>query len=209
MLYADIPELFPAHELPPNHSYLGPVIWSPTMDLPVWWDSLPKDRPIVYVTLGSSGQGDLLPRVLQTLAPLPLTVIAATAGRSDTGPLPSNAHVQAFLRGEAAARRASLVICNGGSPTSQQALAAGVPVLGIAGNLDQFLNMHGIVAAGAGQLLRGDRLSKDGLRRAVTELLEQPAAHMAAERIAQLFRRYPAPARLAALLEQMLEGKGA
>jgi hypothetical protein len=95
-----------------------------------------------------------LPRVLQALAPLPVSVIAATAGHADGGPWPDNARVASYLPGTLAARRASLVICNGGSPSTQQALAAGVPVLGIAGNLDQYLNMQGVLAVGAGRCLR-------------------------------------------------------
>jgi UDP:flavonoid glycosyltransferase YjiC (YdhE family) len=57
VLYADIPEMFPAHHLPVTHSYLGPVTWSPPMEAPSWWDVLPGGRELVYVTLGSSGQG--------------------------------------------------------------------------------------------------------------------------------------------------------
>jgi UDP:flavonoid glycosyltransferase YjiC (YdhE family) len=203
VLYSDIPEMFPAHELPLSHSYLGPVTWSPPMALPSWWESLPAARDIVYVTLGSSGQGALLPKVLQALAPLPLTVIAATAGNVDAGLLPDNARVASYLPGELAAQRSRLVICNGGSPTSQQALAAGVPVLGIAGNLDQYLNMDGVVRAGAGALLRSDRLSEESLRVTALQLLTQAEPRAAAGHVAQQFQRYNAGARLAYLLAQI------
>lgn len=204
ILYADTPEMFPAHDLPVTHSYLGPVMWSPPTGLPSWWDALPRGRDIVYVTLGSSGQGALLPKMLQALAPLPLTVIAATAGNSDPGLLPDNAHVANYLPGELAAQRARLVICNGGSPTSQQALAAGVPVLGIAGNLDQYLNMDGVLRTGAGALLRSDRLTARQVSTATLRLLEAPAAHDAAQRVAQQFQRYDAGARLSGVLAQIL-----
>ncbi|SEO56970.1 UDP:flavonoid glycosyltransferase YjiC, YdhE family [Duganella sp. CF517] len=204
VLYADIPEMFPATDLPATHGYLGPVTWSPPTGLPDWWDALPADKPVVYVTLGSSGQGALLPRVLQALAPLPVGVVAATAGKVDMQAVPPNARVAAYLPGIAAARRASLVVCNGGSPTSQQALSACVPVLGIAGNLDQYLNMHGVVASGAGALLRSDRLSEDGLRRAAIDLLEQPGAKACARKVAEQFVRYDAGARLSALLLKLL-----
>lgn len=204
VLYADIPEMFPPHDLPASHSYLGPVTWSPPTELPLWWDALPHGRDLVYVTLGSSGQGSLLPKVLQALASLPLTVIAATAGTVEPGLLPDNAHVATYLPGELAAQRTRLVICNGGSPTSQQALAAGVPVLGIAGNLDQYLNMEGVLRTGAGALLRSDRLDESAIRNAVLRLLEQPAARDAARVVAQQFQRYDAGARLSGVLAQIL-----
>lgn len=208
VLYADIPQMFPARDMPASHSYMGAVIWSPPTPLPAWWEQLPAHRPIVYVTLGSSGQGSLLPRVLQALADLPVTVIAATAGGASppggAASVPDNAHVASYLPGAAAAQRAQLVICNGGSPTSQQALVAGVPVLGIAGNLDQYLNMNGVLECGAGRLLRSDRLTEPELRAAALALLEQAAPRAAAARLAGHFASYNAGAHLASLLGKLL-----
>ena len=203
VLYPDTAEMFPAHDKPLTHSYLGPVIWSPPMALPPWWDALPAGRRIVYVTLGSSGQGALLPQVLRALARLPVTVIAATAGHAETGAVPANARTAAYLPGMEAAQRASLVICNGGSPTCQQALAAGVPLIGIAGNLDQFLNMQGVLAMRAGSLLRADRLREDQLFDVALNLLERPGPRAAAVAVAQQFQRYDPGARLEGLLAQL------
>lgn len=203
-LYADVAELFPPVKMPANHSYLGPVTWSPPLPMPDWWDTLPQDRPLVYVTLGSSGQGQLLPLVLQALSKLPVTVLAATAGTIDLASIPDNARVSSFLPGEAAAARAALVVCNGGSPTCQQALAHGVPVLGIASNLDQFLNMDGILRAGAGTLLRADRLSVKQVCDAIQSLIAHSAARMAAQRVARTFDTYDHASRFEALIDQML-----
>lgn len=202
-LYADVPELVPTWDLPSHHHYLGPVLWSPPGEKPDWWEKLPNDRPVVYVTLGSSGQGYLLPMVLSALDGLPLTVIAATAGRSSpirTG----NAYVADYLPGMEAAARASLVICNGGSPTSQQAFAAGVPVLGIAGNLDQFLNMAAACSFGAARLLRSDQAAPDLIRRYAQTLLDTPAFSEAASRLSRVFQQYPAGERFAALVASAL-----
>ncbi|WP_245774257.1 glycosyltransferase [Rugamonas rubra] len=203
-LYADVAELFPPRDMPASHSYLGPVAWSPPLAPPPWWAELPADVPLVYVTLGSSGQQRLLPLVLQALAPLPVLVAAATAGRAAPPRPPANARIADYLPGGLAARRARLVVCNGGSLSSQQALAAGVPVLGIAGNLDQFLNMRGIVAAGAGAVLRADRAGVAELRRTCEILLREGTARAAAGVVAQLFRRYDAGASFNAVLRQML-----
>jgi len=210
VLYADIPQMFPARDMPASHSYMGSVIWSPPTPVPAWWEQLPAELPVVYVTLGSSGQGSLLPRVLRALADLPVTVIAATAGGASSAgavaSMPANARVASYLPGAAAAQRAQLVICNGGSPTSQQALVAGVPVLGIAGNLDQYLNMNGVLDCGAGRLLRSDRLIEADLRTAALALLEQAAPRAAAARLAAHFASYHAGAHLANVLGKLLPG---
>jgi UDP:flavonoid glycosyltransferase YjiC (YdhE family) len=141
-LYADDVQMFPMRtDLPSSHVAIGPVLWSPPGPQPSWWSDLSADRPVVYVTLGSSGSAELLPVVLAGLARLPVTVLASA---------PANARLADYLPGTAAAARARLVVCNGGSPTCQQAFAAGVPVLGIASNMDQFLNMRGVERRNAG-----------------------------------------------------------
>jgi len=192
-LFADVPELVPMPRLPAGGRarYLGPVQWSPSLPLPDWWDRVPGDRPLVYVTLGSSGASSALATIVDALAEAPCTVLVASAGAS----LPAtaaNVRVAAYLPGDAAAARARLVVCNGGSPTAHQALAAGVPVLGIASNLDQFLNMHYVVKAGAGECLRADSLDRRAVRAAAERLLADPAARAAAARLAAAFARYDA-----------------
>jgi len=176
-LYADVPAAFEMEaSMPASHRFIGPIVWSPPVAPPPWWDEVPTDRPIVYVTLGSSGSSQTLGAVLSALADTPLSMLVATAGAPLQRPAPSNAFVAEYLPGQAAAERSRLVICNGGSPTSQQALAAGAPVLGIASNMDQFLNMEAIVRLGAGEVLRADRLNALEVQRRVVALLSNSQA---------------------------------
>lgn len=204
VLYADLPELFQMTVLPNTHHHLGPLLWSPPVALPAWWNDLPSDKPLVYLTLGSSGQIELLPTILSALADLPVTVIAASAGGLPDQPLPPNVRIADYLPGTEAAARSSLVICNGGSLTSQQALVAGVPVLGIASNMDQFLNMGAITAAGAGRLLRADRLDKAALHGATAEMLAASGYRSSADRLALRFAQYRAEQRFAEIVQQVV-----
>lgn len=180
VLYADPPGMFATEPLPDNHRHIGPILWAPPVPQPEWWGRLDKAKPVVYLTLGSSGPPELLAAVLEAMAPLAVTVIASTAGAKVSMPSTTNVYVADYLPGMEAAARASLVICNGGSPTAQQALAAGVPVLGIANNMDQFLNMAAVVRAGAGLLLRGDRASGSAVREAVGRILASKSFTQAA-----------------------------
>lgn len=180
VLYADVPDLYPVESAPATHRYLGPILWSPPTELPTWWSDVPQDKPIIYATLGSSGASQTLVAVLDALADMDVSVIASTAGGPSPSRRPRNAWIAPYLPGLAAASRAQLVICNGGSPTSQQAIEAGVPVVGICGNADQLLNMRGLVAAGAGLMLRVDRMSARRVRDLVENALRSPAARSAA-----------------------------
>lgn len=178
VLFADVEELFPTPGRPPTHHYLGPLLWSPPAPEPEWWSEVPEARPIIFVTLGSSGDPRLLPRVLQALAEMDVTIIAATAGSPLPDQLPKNVLVAPYVPGIEAARRASLVVCNGGSMTTQQSLAARRPVIGIASNMDQFLNMRALEAAGLGRTVRADRLRPRELTSMASELLALAASRI-------------------------------
>jgi len=209
-LYADVPSLVPTHNLPDNHYYVGPTLWSPSSPLPHWWDSLPSARPIIYVTLGSSGKGILLLRVLQALADLPVTVIAASVGQGLPEPLPTNAYVDRYIPGEKAAEQASLVISNGGSQTSYQAFAHGKPVIGIASNLDQYLNMSYVEAAGAGIMLRADTVTAKDISASVNSIFEQPQYARRAQQLMQAISAYPSKKTFTDIIERAYaEGKSA
>jgi UDP:flavonoid glycosyltransferase YjiC (YdhE family) len=59
-----------------------------------------------------------------------------------------------------------------------------VPVIGIASNLDQFLNMGTLVTAGAGAIMRADRFRAQTLAALVSKMLGTPEYTSAAVRIA-------------------------
>lgn len=204
-LYADISGLIETQALPPNHSYLGPIDWSPAVPLPNWWSELPTDRPVVYVTLGSSGRPGVLSIVLQALADLPVSVLAATAGER-IDPVPANARMAEYLPGREAAERSALVICNGGSMTTQQSLAAGVPVIGIAGNLDQHLNMQALERTGVGERLHASRVSAEEVRRTAERILNRSEYREAAAGMRRRLKDSDASARFRRFAEELLLG---
>jgi UDP:flavonoid glycosyltransferase YjiC (YdhE family) len=196
-LYPDIPTLVPTADLPAHQRYLGPVLWSPPVALPPWWKNLDPKRPTIYLTLGSSGRVQRLPLVIEVAAELGLQVLVATAGRSDLAVVPRHAYVADYLPGHLAARRADLVVSNGGSTTGYQALAEGRPVLGIPFNLDQYLAMTAIEDAGAGLSLRAGTLDREGLRAAFTRLTTEASFGVAAGHLRDEFAKWDAPSAFA------------
>ena len=170
-LYPDLPEITPTFDLPATHRYLGPVPWSPDLPAPPFLSELPDDRPIVYLNLGTSGDSGLLPRILDVLGGKPLRVIAATGGKGELQSPSPDIQLVDFIPGDAACERADLMIFNGGVGGTQQAVAAGIPVIGIPSNLDQFLNMDYVQKAGLGTMVRSDRASAAKLSEAIEEVL--------------------------------------
>ncbi len=207
-LYADAPELVPTPRLPlgGRHRYIGPVLWSPHVQLPPWWSSLPNDVPLIYVTMGSSGKGATLGVALNAVKTLPCVVAVAGAGARVEAELPQNAFIADYLPGDLVTARARAVVCNGGSPTTHQALAKGVPVLGLPENLDQHLNMGFIEAFGAGKSLRADGADSESVRTTLQQLLQEERYTHRAIEAGRAFGRYDAGACFQEVLQSILDG---
>lgn len=202
VLYPDLPELCPIANAPSSHFYLGGVQWAPSLPAPEL--PLSDERPLVYVTLGSSGDLAALPAVLAGLDGLPLRAWLSTAGRTKPGSLPSNISAAPLLPGDVLCRQARFVITNGGSSTGYQALAAGTPVLGIPSNLDQYLAMAAIVKGGAGIQLRSGGLRADHVRAAAVRLLDARAETASAARWARAFAEVDCHQRFELALSSLL-----
>jgi len=205
-LFPDVPELvrltLGARRCADRQHFLGPVLWSPDVPLPRELDGEPSTTPLVYVTLGSSGDLRLIDALLRALARLPVRVLLATAGRFDHKSLPANVIAARYVPGSEAARRAALVICNGGSSTGYQALNEGVPVLGLPFNFDQSLAMQAIERAGAGIAVLPHEASAERLMFAITALLTDDRYTEGARRIAKALVAAPARERFARFVER-------
>jgi UDP:flavonoid glycosyltransferase YjiC (YdhE family) len=202
--YTDLPELFPTAGLPHTHRFVGPALWEPALPVPAWWEQVPTDRLVVYVTLGSSGDAGLMPAIAEALAALPVSVLLATAGAPAPAGCPPNVFAAPYLPGLQASARAQLVICNGGNLTTYQAVAGGAPVLGICGNLDQFLNMQAFERAGAGRTLRADRFSPHDFSRTVGAMLDDVRCREAAAALQSVCARHGASAAVAKLVDAVV-----
>ena len=201
---ADMGEYFPVSPTAKNTHYLGPLPWSPRNKIPPWWDKLDENKAIIYVTLGSSGNTRLLPVVLEALATLPVTVIAVTAGRTRLSKIPDNAFISDYLPGDKATARASLMICNGGSLSTYQAIQGGTPVLAIVGNLDQHLNMSYVRHSGIGETLRSDYVTTTKIHALAQELLSEPGYAKAAKLAQTTALNYKLQHQLPKLIDQAL-----
>lgn len=199
-LFADVPSLVPLRAQPAHHHFIGALTWSPPVEAPAWLEGLGRHRPLVYVTLGSTGRAELLPAVLEGLADLPVDVAASAAGQPLPRHVPPNAHLAPMLPGDVLTARAALVVCNGGASTAYQALVAGRPVVGLPYNLDQYLAMDGIVATGAGVQVRAGQATPDAVRTAVRQVLDGAAYTTAAQALAREFASYRAAETFSRLL---------
>lgn len=204
-LYAEAPGLIPTSELPPGHRFIGPVLWSPEVAKPAWWGSWDPARPLLYVTLGSTGAARRVPDIVRTLQELPVTIVVSTAGRVQLPAMKPNVFVADYLPGMEVCSLAAGVVCNGGSATAYQALSQGAPVVGVWSNLDQYLTMSAIEQAGAGLCSRASGHDASTLHGMVSRLLKTPAMRTAAGRISEQFAACPARERFPEFIRSLPE----
>ena len=207
-LFADVPELVPTANcgIPGRYVYIGPVTWSPAGDVPSALTDTSDARPLAYVALGSSGDPRLLGSVVDALSSLDCRVAVATGSGGARLSFPDGVLVAKYLPGDALARLSRVVICNGGSPATHQALKEGTPVLGIPENLDQLLNMQFITASGAGLSLRADQVTMVRVRHLVQRLLGEEPFEQRARYVANRFMAYCAAERFAEEVRQLFGG---
>jgi UDP:flavonoid glycosyltransferase YjiC (YdhE family) len=203
LLFPDDPLVTPLTRQAPNETFLGPVLWSPQMPLPPFWNELGRNRPMIYVTLGSSGTVQVVPPVLEALGGMDVDVLLSTAGRVTPKDPPANVHVVDMIPGDLAARKAAAVVCNGGSSTGYQALAEGRPVVGIPSNIDQLLAATAIRDTGAGLLLRAATVTVARVRAAVGQVMREESFTQAAQRVAASFARFDSHARFRAVVDEV------
>jgi UDP:flavonoid glycosyltransferase YjiC (YdhE family) len=208
-LFADAPELVPTRDcgLDLRYRYIGPVTWSPPAPLPPSLVDASDARPLVYVSMGSSGDASALDVVVAAVVAAGCRAAVAAAGRCWTHRLGDSVVVADMLPGRELAAMASLVICNGGSPGVHQALQQATPVLGIPANLDQLLNMHFVVRSGAGLSLRADRLSAAAMARVLEQVLHDPSFRERAQRVRRWFGNYPAGQRFVQAVSAIVSGR--
>ncbi|MDQ1556590.1 MAG: hypothetical protein QOI02_1592 [Actinomycetota bacterium] len=124
------PVLDPGPELPDSWNYVGPILWSAPGELP---SSLAdRQRPLVYVTQGSTGSSALLHRAIDELADQPVDVLVTTAHLCDPEELAARADnvvARRYLPGQACMRAADVAVIHGGHLTGCEAHRAGVPVV--------------------------------------------------------------------------------
>lgn len=194
-LILDTETMGPTGPLPAHFTRVGPIIWNPDMTMPSWMDEIETDRPLIYVTMGSTGDPALFRLLIEELGKLDCSAVFSTGGQIDLSPneLPANVRMAQFLPGGEVMKRADLVIFHGGAGTAYQAIAAGTPGIIIATHLEQefaggVFEAHG---GGAFHTMREVKARPALLLEAVNQVLQDPAPFRAGmEALRQDYGRY-------------------
>jgi UDP:flavonoid glycosyltransferase YjiC (YdhE family) len=176
--YMDLPEFSPIRTLPQGHFFLGPIAWEPRCARSPELGTLGTDRPLAYVTSGSTGDARVLPDVLCALlaanCDIALSGVNAELSNALYQQLPEldgRCVAAPLFNPNDVLKRAAVTVCHGGSGTVYQSLAAGVPLLCLPGNPDQGLVSAALVAKNAGLIVEPRHATPTRLKTAIDALL--------------------------------------
>lgn len=155
------------------------------------------DRPLVYVTLGTSfNEPPVFATILRALADLPVTVLV-TLGHDrspeELGEIPGNAVVTGFLPQAAVLPHCAAVVHHGGAGTALGVLAHGKPSVVLPRGADNFAIAARMAAAGAARVVGPAELTAPPIREALRAVLDAPHTRAAAERISREIAAMPGP----------------
>lgn len=166
----------------------------------------PRERPLVYVTLGTffNSATAVFAAALEALADEPVDVVVTTGRAVDPAelPAPANARVEAYVAQAELLPDCAVVVHHGGAGTMFGCLSHGVPQVVLPQGADNFANAGFLAAAGLGLELRPERVSPASIREAVATALADAAMAARARGIAAEVAAMPDADAVAAALSR-------
>ncbi len=142
--------LFPQRSLPDNYFNIEPLIYKSTISESSWLDEIGVSKPIIFVSMGSSGNWSEL-KFLNDECYSRYTII--TAGDSSNILNASHIISKSFVNLEDVLERADLMICHGGNGTIYLGLTKGVYMLCYTNHFEQEWNVQALENKGYGRSL--------------------------------------------------------
>ncbi|MGO9083827.1 MAG: glycosyltransferase [Candidatus Sulfotelmatobacter sp.] len=203
-LVAEPPE-FSGIELPPSYHYVGPLIAREEFPLPPEAASIPRDMPLIYFAMGSSGTPEIVASILQGFEGKPYRIIAPIKFQLQqlgAVKIPPNVIVTDWLPALQVNKMVDLSLIHGGIGTVMTAAYAGKPVVGVGMQPEQVANLACLVRKGFA--VRVPKSSNPSLKvqAAIERLLEDEEAKRRAEEFAQVMAKWDGSRTSAELLFQ-------
>jgi MGT family glycosyltransferase len=180
-----------------THILMRNTGWNPPGDLPRTVLDRDPEKPLVYMTLGTTllyAQPTLFRTMIDALAQLPVQVVVSTgrAVAADAfGDIPGNVEVVGWVPATELLDVTDLAVHHAGSGTTFAALARGVPQLLLPTTSEPLSNAEMVSRAGAGALILPGDVTPARIADEVRRLLDDSDARAAARKIQEEISQLP------------------
>ncbi len=207
-LVAEPPE-FSGINLPPNHAFIGPLVPQDEFRIPAEITAIPRDRPLIYFAMGSSGTPEIVARILESFAGTPYRVIAPIKfllAQISGVRIPANVLVTDWVPAVQVNKMADLAVIHGGVGTVMAAALAGKPVVGVGMQMEQVANLACLERLGFAIRVGKSRNPSRQVQAAIQKLLHDDQAKEKAAEFAKVIATWNCPERAVEILLQRYGG---
>ena len=170
--------------------------------------AIPRDKPLIYFAMGSSGTPEIVAKILQSFEGKPYHVIAPVKfqlGLVSGVRVPENVFVTDWVPALQVNKLADLAVIHGGIGTVMVAAMAGKPVVGVGMQMEQVANLACLERLGFAIRVGKSRDPSAKVQSAIQKLMHDEAAKAKANVFAKTIASWDGP-RTAA--ETLLERYG-
>jgi len=201
-LVAEPPE-FSGAILPPDHFFIGPLIPQDEFPMPDELMAIPRDEPLIYFAMGSSGAPRIVARIVESFAGKPYRVIAPVKFLLAQVPgvrVPPNVIVTDWVPAIQVNRMADIAVIHGGVGTVMAAALAGKPVVGVGMQIEQVANLACLERLGFAIRIPKSKDPSRRIQAAIEKLIHDPRARQKAAAFAKIAAGWDGPELAANLL---------
>ncbi len=203
------PAEFSGAQLPPNHFFTGPLMARQDFPLPAEIQDIPRDQPLIYFAMGSSGTPEIVANLIESFAGRPYRVISPVKFMLAKVPgvrVPPNVIVTDWLPALQVNRMVDLSVIHGGIGTVMTAAYAGKPVVGVGMQPEQDANIACLVRKGFAIRVPKSKDPSRKVQQAIERLLHDEGAKRRAQEFARVMEKWDGPKLAAELLYQKFGG---
>jgi UDP:flavonoid glycosyltransferase YjiC (YdhE family) len=199
------PAEFTGVQLPKDYYYTGPLIARQDFPIPEEIRTIPRDQPLIYFAMGSSGTPEIVAKIIESFAGQPYRVVAPVKfqlGKVPGVKVPSNVLVTDWLPALQVNKLADLTVIHGGIGTVMTAAYAGKPVVGIGMQPEQVANLACLVRKGFAIRIPKSKDPSRKVQEAIACLLQDEQAKRKAEEFSRIMEKWDGPKLAAEVLYQ-------
>jgi len=203
-LIAEPPEFSGISQTPPNYHFIGPLLGRFNFEIPENIRTIPRDKPIIYFAMGSSGNPKIIASIIEGFAGRPYRVIAPVKKYLQTieVTIPSNVIVTDWLPAHKVNPMADISVIHGGIGTVMTACLSGTPVVGVGMQPEQEANLECLVRKGFAVRIKRKRVTAKKVIDAIDQLLANSEAQRKAKAFKKVVEQWDGPTNAAEFLAE-------
>ena len=186
----------------PSLHYVGPLPARINRPVPAEVADIPRDKPIVYFAMGSSGKPALIGELITGFKDRPYRVIAPVKRllQNMDVEVPPNVILTGFLPAHEVNPMADVSVIHGGQNTVMNACLSGTPIVGVGMHPEQQANLDACVRKGFAVRLSKRTVTAPAVLGAIDQLLHDEAAKSKVMEFRDILRQWDGPANSARFL---------